>query len=227
MKRAKFFTLIELLIVIAIIAILAALFLPALNRARERAHKILCAGNLKQIALLTQSYTIDYSEYLPLSYVPGMSPYKLGYWPSALDQAIAGRMVYPVESGIFRCPAAKTEIYQNVSYGLPNYCGNMEKLKTDSRYAPVKINRVKQASGAIHGMEIKHKTVSAGSGYYPVWVLGSLYSDYFAGYVNYPHASTANACYVDGHVGSIKLLEPDSGYSYDTRGYASAWVLDK
>ena len=48
MQTRKRFTLIELLIVVAIIAILAALLLPALSKAREMARKIQCAANLKQ-----------------------------------------------------------------------------------------------------------------------------------------------------------------------------------
>lgn len=103
------FTLIELLIVIAILTILAALLLPALGRARYEAMRIGCVNNLRQAAIGLQHYAGDSKRYYPVHKGEGAHWDRTGFM---LDEAKTVRPYWGSEdinrpSGIEQCPIAR------------------------------------------------------------------------------------------------------------------------
>ena len=108
--KRRNFSLIELLVVMAIIAILSALLFPALGKVRDKAKGIGCVNNLKQICLAQASYSDDYGEWI----VPGsVKPTWNGYiWYELLSGYYGTTSGYSVKyygidktDGTFVCPS--------------------------------------------------------------------------------------------------------------------------
>ncbi|HEY7088757.1 MAG TPA: prepilin-type N-terminal cleavage/methylation domain-containing protein [Tepidisphaeraceae bacterium] len=90
-SRRRAFTLVELLVVIGIIAVLIAILLPALGKAREQAKRVQCLSNLRQIHLAFFEYASRNKDHIPLGYIQGFKQMNYMIWSrNSQDYVIFG-----------------------------------------------------------------------------------------------------------------------------------------
>ncbi len=193
-KSATFFTLIELLIVIAIIAILASMLLPALNQAREKARTIQCTSNMKQIAHAFQLYGADNGGFWPRYQLTTSSPFCP--WLFNNTGGYNTVLVY-IPPDFIRCPtytAIGEPTLTNQPFGMNWYIGE-KHMKPD---------RIADASRTMLFLD-----------YRGGWVISPTTSgspdSHLVGKTSLwkRHSQGVNIAYVDGHVAWSKLPWPD------------------
>jgi prepilin-type N-terminal cleavage/methylation domain-containing protein/prepilin-type processing-associated H-X9-DG protein len=113
--RVASFTLVELLVVIAVISILAALLLPALKNAREMAKTAICINNLRQLHLAARMYADDHEDRLPCMQNGNSSLAISSRWTGKLFSYLGAReLPFPITSanpaslGSLECRNGKT-----------------------------------------------------------------------------------------------------------------------
>lgn len=125
------FTLVELLTVVAIIAILAAILLPVLGQARAMARRSSCLSNLRQLGQAAILYSRDYGERLPGAFDGPLgytSPSGTGGWmyyePDTTGTVPIGRRFRPEFGALYEYTGKKPQIYVCPDDDLGYYSGN-------------------------------------------------------------------------------------------------------
>lgn len=202
--RITNFTLVELLTVISIITVLAALLFPSLSKVKGKAQAISCIGNLRQVGTSLMIYTQDYKGILPKLYDTTSST----GWTTLLMNTGYLKKYAVGEKTVLTCSSLRPQgIYEKWywTYGLRQADTNLDistgiiTLKADILTSPALIARVSPSMAAILGDTIDGTTLSN-----QFYKFNSHTSSAAADLLHFRHNGTANLFFADGHASGNK-----------------------
>jgi prepilin-type N-terminal cleavage/methylation domain-containing protein/prepilin-type processing-associated H-X9-DG protein len=192
--RRLAFTLVELLVVIGVIAVLVAILLPVMARARESARRVQCLSNLRQLGIATVLYAHHNRGLVPSVATSSGSPvpHDWLHWqtkPTARDlqqSAIAPYLSRPLSPRVFVCPSDDPDMHRSnwyaptygpylYSYAMNEFCGFYHASFLTRRPRP--LATFKNSSELILFAEEDEATIDDGN-WWPV-IVGS-YGDYLS-----------------------------------------------
>ncbi len=225
------FTLIELLSVIGIILILAALLFPVLRKVKAASQSIACINNLRQLQTAWIMYTDDHSDTMP----PNEDNFTGGNWRSLSGSWVVGNAQEDesptnIQSGVlwpysrslavYHCPADKS-----------TFRANQQLLRHRSYMLSVYINSAPADPNTPFGSRVKHKSsqISNPENVFVLldaseWTIND--GVFNLNYIDIPpnwydapsdrHDKGCNLSFVDGHISHIKWRWPKTAKSYST-----------
>lgn len=205
-RPAAGFTLVEILVVIAILVTLMALLMPALRTVRVAGKKAACASSLRQIGLSYQAYALDNTGRLPyIAFLPGGGAMALrwsDYLTEYAEAAKSANGMINLASGrsvLAGCPEFKASLVWVIGYGMNGY---LKRTYADGLYGGTYwISN--QLSLITPPGPIRHFFWGRLS--YPATrMLVADTTDYHTGAIDYArHGRSYNTLFCDGHVGSL------------------------
>lgn len=192
-NRNRGFTLTELLLVIAIIAVLAGLVLPVTSLVRRLAKSTGCRSNLQQLGAVTMIYAEANYEVVPGSKVWGVSdPKRSIAWYHRLPSEL-GQTKVPTGSSIFQCPGFQAGGPQVFGHDIPKSYKMNASIDSDrGRYAPFALGGVRDAATLVLFIDATTKPGMGQWGHAPASAVDDS-----------RHGQRVNVLYADGHSSSV------------------------
>ena len=207
--KTKIFTLIELLIVIAMIAILAAMLLPALGKAREKARSIQCMGQVRQWTSGFILYANESNDYFPNNLTLGSNWENYNMWYKSVGERINVDILKVTGAKtMLICPSDKKGFLYNsgISYGYnafynaAKYAGYNGAGQSAGYGAGSRITKVKFPSLTLCYGERGYMDLPRDSGVI-------CYEGTSGNLPSIRHSGNANAGFPDGHAASLRYKE--------------------